>query len=125
MNEPATPWVYPLHLEGELDSPLSRWLWLVKWLLVIPHVIVLVFLWIAFVALTVVAFFAILFTGRYPQQIFAFVLGMNRWVFRVIAYAALMTDSYPPFRLDLGGREPEPDAAPADLTGPAPAPGLS
>jgi hypothetical protein len=243
MNEPRTPSVYPLRLEGELDAPLSRWLWLVKWVLIVPHVIVLVFLWIAFVALSVVAFFAILltgrypraifdfnvgvlrwswrvafysynalgtdryppfsladvpdyparlevdypqslsrglalvkwwllalphylvvaifaggawagwnqandnatwtssggligllvfiaaivllFTGRYPRQIFDFVLGMNRWVFRVAAYATLMTDKYPPFRLDMGEHEPEPGAPTVELTGRDPAPGLS
>ena len=244
MNEHANPNMYPLQIEGELDGPLSRWLWLVKWVLIIPHVFVLVFLWIAFVVLTVVAFFAILFTGRYPRgifdfnvgvlrwswrvcfysynalgtdhyppftlaevpdyparlevdypqslsrglvlvkwwllalphylvvgvfaggawagwgaandhsmswsssggligllvfiagvillftgryprQIFDFVLGMNRWVFRVAAYAALMTDAYPPFRLDMGDHEPAPDSAPVDLIGPNPAPGLS
>jgi len=243
MNEPVTPSVFPLRLEGALDAPLSRWLWLVKWLLVIPHVIALVFLWFAFLALTVVAFFAILFTGRYPRaifdfnvgvmrwswrvcfysynalgtdryppftladvpdyparleveypqslsrglvlvkwwllalpqylvvavfaggawagwgaandnvawssgfgligllvliagvvllftghyprQIFAFVLGMNRWVFRVMAYAALMTDKYPPFRLDMGEHEPAPEDTAVDLLGRDPAPGLS
>ena len=243
MNEAATRSVYPLRLDGQLDPPLSRWLWLLKWLLVIPHVIVLVFLWIAFVALSVVAFFAILFTGRYPRgifdfnvgvlrwswrvgfysysalgtdryppftladvpdyparlevdyppqlsrglvlvkwwllalpqylvvavfaggawagwgaanddmtwssgggligllvciaaivllftgryprQIFDFVLGMNRWVFRVAAYATLMTDTYPPFRLDMGEHEPDPDSTTVDLTGRDPAPGLS
>jgi hypothetical protein len=236
--------VYPLRFEGKLDRSLSRWLWLVKWLLIIPHLFVLVFLWIAFVVSTVVAFFAILFTGRYPQgifdfnvgvlrwtwrmafysysalgtdryppfsladdpdyparltverppslsrglvlvkwwllaiphylvvavfaggawagwgaandsdwtwssnggliellviiaavvllftgryprQIFAFVMGMNRWVFRVAAYATLMTDRYPPFRLDMGGEEPAPDTAPAGIVGHGPAPGLS
>jgi hypothetical protein len=235
--------VYPLRLEGELDGPLSRWQWLVKWLLIIPHVIVLVFLWIAFLVLSIVAFFAILFTGRYPRgifdfnvgvlrwswrvcfysynalgtdryppftladapdyparldveypaslsrglvlvkwwllalphylvvavfaggagagwgaanddvswmsgggligllvfiaavvllftgnyprQIFAFVLGMNRWVLRVVAYAALMTDAYPPFRLDMGEREPDPETTAVDLPGRDPAPGLS
>jgi hypothetical protein len=243
MNEHVTPSVYPLRLQGRLDSPLSRWLWLFKWLLLIPHLIVLFFLWIAFVAVSVVAFFAILFTGRYPRAIFDFnvgvlrwswrvgfysysalgtdryppftladapgyparleveypqslsrglvlikwwllalpqylvvgvfvggtwgglnlvnghgtwtsaagligllvfiagvvllfagrypkaifnfVLGMNRWVYRVVAYAALMTDAYPPFRLDMGSQEPTPDSAPADVIGPETAPGIS
>jgi hypothetical protein len=243
MSEPVTPSAYPLRLEGDLDAPLSRWLWLVKWLLLIPHFIVLVFLWIAFVALTVVAFFAILFTGRYPRgifdfnlgvlrwswrvgfysysalgtdryppftledvpdyparlavaypqslsrglvlvkwwllalphylivavfaggatagwgatnddmawisggglidllvfiaavvllftgryprQIFDFVLGLNRWVVRVVVYAALMTDAYPPFRLDMGEHEPAPDGPAVDVVGPNPAPGLT
>jgi hypothetical protein len=243
MNEHAAPSVYPLQVEGELDDHLSRWRWLVKWVLVIPHVIALVFLWIAFVVLTVVAFFGILFTGRYPRgifdfnvgvlrwswrvgfysysalgtdryppftladvpnyparleveypralsrglvlvkwwllalpqylivgvfaggawagfnaasnhggwtsgggligllvliagvvlvftgryprSIFDFVMGMNRWVFRVAAYATLMTDAYPPFRLDMGGHEPATDPAEASAVKPTPAPGLS
>jgi hypothetical protein len=97
---------YPARLEGQLDPTLSRWLWLVKWVLIIPHAIVLVFLWIAFVVLTIVAGFAILFTERYPRGIFDFVLGRDRWALRVAAYAALMRDEYPPFRLDQGGRDP-------------------
>jgi hypothetical protein len=101
MNEHTAPSVYPLRVEGELDDHLSRWLWLVKWVLVIPHVIVLVFLWIAFVVLTVVAFFAILFTGRYPRGIFDFNVGVLRWTWRVgfYSYSALATDRYPPFTL--------------------------
>lgn len=243
MNEHAGSSVYPVQVEAELDGRLSRWLWLAKWVLVIPHVIALVFLWIGFVAATVVAFFAILFTGRhpramfdfkvgvlrwswrvafyaysglgtdryppftladvadyparidveypselsrglvlvkwwllalphylivgvfaggtlagltaasdnwawqygggligllvliagvavlftgrYPKAIFDFVMGMNRWCYRVVAYASLMTDEYPPFRLDMGGHEPAPDAASTDVVTPKPAAGLA
>jgi hypothetical protein len=101
MNEHAAQAAYPLQVEGEVDEPLSRWLWLVKWILLIPHFIVLVFLWIAFVVLTVVAFFAILFTGRYPRGIFDFTVGVLRWTWRVgyYSYGALGTDRYPPFTL--------------------------
>ena len=79
---------------------LNRWLPLVKWLLAVPHYVVLVFLWIAAVVAVIVAWFAILFTGRYPRGLFDFVLGVMRWTNRVIAYAFLLvTDRYPPFRL--------------------------
>src|ERR1700724_2413556 len=99
MNEHATSSVYPLRLHGQLESPLSRWLWLFKWLLLIPHFIVLFFLWIAFVVASVVAFFAILVTGRYPRAIFDFTVGVLRWSWRVgfYGYSALGTDRDPPF----------------------------
>jgi len=97
----SAPSVYPLRLEGELAPTLSRWLPLVKWLLAIPHYFILFFLWVALAVVSVIAFFAILFTGRYPRSLFEFSVGVLRWTWRVgfYSYSALGTDQYPPFSL--------------------------
>ena len=167
----TTQSTYPVSVEGTLDETLNRWLWLIKWLLIIPHIVVLAFLWVGFVLVSIAAFFSILFTGRYPpfslttrdypanleveypehlsrglvlikwwllaiphyvvvsffhggsgqwsgggltgvlaifaavgllftgrypRDIFELIMGFNRWSFRVLAYAALMRDEYPP-----------------------------
>lgn len=102
---------YPVNIRGELTIPPGRGWWLLKWLLAIPHYFVLFFLYIAAAVVWIIAFFAILFTGKYPRGLFDFTVGVLRWSWRVgfYAYQALGTDKYPPFSLD-----PDPNY-PADL----------
>lgn len=92
---------YPVNIKGELSKPPSRALWLVKWLLLFPHYIVLAFLWVAYVVVGFIAFWAILFTARFPKKLFAFNVGVLRWTWRVgfYGYWILGTDDYPPFSL--------------------------
>jgi len=100
---PSTDEDQAVHIEipyPDAKNELNRWLPLVKWFLAIPHYIVLVFLGIAAIVSIVIAWFAILFTGRYPKDLFDFVVGVFRWCLRVAAYAFLLaTDRYPPFAL--------------------------
>jgi hypothetical protein len=105
------PISYPVRVRADLDPALSRWQWLVKWILAIPHYVILFFLHIAVVVAWVIAFFAILITGKYPRPLFDFNLGVMRWRWRVAFYAlvALGTDKYPPFSF-----QPKADY-PADL----------
>jgi hypothetical protein len=102
---------YPVNIRGELSIPPGGGWWLLKWLLGIPHYLILICLWIAFIVVWIIAFFNILFTGKYPESLFKFNVGVLRWSWRVgfYSYLALGTDKYPPFSL-----EPDPDY-PADL----------
>ena len=94
------PGEYPLQYDVEYPEELSRWLIFVKWLLAIPHFLVLIFLGIGAVVALIVAFFAILFTKRFPISLFTFLVGVNRWSVRVNAYVYLLRDEYPPFSLE-------------------------
>jgi hypothetical protein len=100
---PSTVDEQSVHLEIEfpdVERDLNRWLPLVKWLLAIPHYVVLAFLWVGAIIAIVIAWFAILITGRYPRPLFDYVVGVSRWSLRVSAYAFLLvTDRYPPFSL--------------------------
>jgi hypothetical protein len=100
---PSTDEEQAVHIDipyPNVKDDLNRWLPLVKWFLAIPHLIVLWFLGIATIVVVIVSWFAILFTGRYPKDLFDFVVGVFRWYWRVLAYAFLLTtDRYPPFRL--------------------------
>jgi hypothetical protein len=87
-------------LEVDYPEQFGRWMPLIKWFLVIPHVIAIMFLGIIAVLLYLIAFFAILFTGKFPRGMFDFIVGVTRWSYRVNAYAfLLLTDEYPPFSL--------------------------
>ena len=103
--------LFPVSIRGELTEPPARGWWLLKWLLGIPHYIILAFLWIAFVVVCIIAFFAILIKSKYPKGLFDFNMGVLRWTWRVgfYSYSALGTDKYPPFSL-----KPD-DDYPADL----------
>ncbi|MGD9115919.1 MAG: DUF4389 domain-containing protein [Dehalococcoidia bacterium] len=102
---------YPVSVKGDLSVPPANGWWLLKWLLAIPHYVILMFLYVAFTFVCIIAFFAILFTGKYPRGLFDFNAGVLRWSWRVgfYSYSALGTDKYPPFSL-----EPDPNY-PADL----------
>ena len=101
---PSTVEEQSVHIEidyPDVEQDLNRWLPLVKWLLAIPHYIVLIVLGVLAIFAVIIAWFAILFTGRYPQGLFTFVVGVGRWGLRVQAYAFLLvTDRYPPFSLE-------------------------
>ncbi len=97
---PSQPTRYPVRVEAERQDRYHRFLPLVKWLLAIPHYFVLFFLLIGVFFAKIVAFFAVLFTGRYPEGIFSFVTGVLRWTWNVTAYVYLLTDRYPPFSLE-------------------------
>ena len=100
---PSTDEEQSVHLDipyPEAGQNLNRFMPLIKWLLAIPHYIILTVLWVIAFIITIIAWFAILIVGRYPKGMFDFVVGISRWTYRVIAYVAILsTDRYPPFRL--------------------------
>jgi hypothetical protein len=101
---------YPARLDVEYPQSLSRGLVLVKWLLALPHYLIVgVLAGSVRTLLMLVAGLSLLFTGEYPRPVFELAMGIDRWVYRVVAYAGLMTDAYPPFQLD--GNAPEPAAS--------------
>lgn len=91
---------YPVTFEVQYPDELSRWMPLVKWLLAVPHYIILIFLYIGVILAVLVSWFAILFTKKYPQGLFGFVVGVRRWSARVSAYVTLLRDEYPPFSME-------------------------
>ena len=104
---------YPVSVKGELTELPSRGWWLLKWLLALPHYIILFFLWIAFAVSWVITLIAILFTGKYPRSLFNYNVGVLRWTWRIefYSYCALGTDKYPPFTLKAGGYPADLDVA--------------
>jgi hypothetical protein len=96
---PADPGGDPATLDLERPASLSRWMIFVKWLLAIPHYIILIFLWIGAGIVGFIAFFAVIITGKWPEGLRGFYIGVYRWSYRVIAYVFLLTDVYPPFSL--------------------------
>jgi hypothetical protein len=99
MNRHVVP--YPVTVKGDLSAPPGRWLWLFKWLLIIPHAVIIAFLYLCWFVVVVIAFFAILITGKFPKGLFDFNAGVTRWSWRVefYSYNALGTDKYPPFSM--------------------------
>jgi hypothetical protein len=93
---------YPLRFDVDYPERLSRWLIFVKWLLAVPHFVIIYALSLVASVITFIAFFAILFTGRYPEGLFKFVVGVYRWNANVSAYVVLLRDEYPPFSWDPG-----------------------
>jgi uncharacterized protein DUF4389 len=110
---PQDDGIDPAWLSVDYPRELNRWAPLYKWLLAIPHYIVLILLWIGASAVIIISFFAVLFTGKWPEGLRRYVVGVARWGLRVSAYVAFLRDEYPPFSLENG----TPDGTPAVATG--------